>query len=581
MSLKLGLGPVFEFECLAASRRWQYFAGRVVFIGLLLVALSFVMWNVEAHANGPVGRNDMSNVGQSFYFAIIGTQLSLLFLIAPAIAADAICLDKARGALLPLLTTDLSAAEIVLGKLFARFLPILSFVFCGLPVLAICFSMGGIHPEVAFGAISVCLGVALVGGTAALVLSIWCTKSYEVLLVCYILWVFYLLLLPISFAARAGWFLGWAKYGNPYYLCFAPYTDPGSVGIPEFAYFFASCLGLSTILVLIAIFRIRAVIVRHGSVVAKTKRQRRWRFRLPRLPGPSLDGNPVLWREWHRQKPSRWVRAVWILYTLGALGFSVYSFVASVFDKDPFLRQIGAIINAFQVAIGLLLVSVTSVTSLQEERVRGSLDVLLTTPLSTLQVFWGKWWGSFRIVLSLTLLPTFVASGLFVRELLFDGGSATVSFGRARNFVLVPLFVSFYGAAIVSLGLALGIWIKRPSRAMAASVFAYIGLTIGLIFLGVLINPRQGPPFVALGSSFLGAAMLTQDCLQTFGFRDTVVPHLMLWCVIYAVGAAIVSLVAYRSFDRCLGRMPEKMSGQQGAERTGRRLYGRKRVREA
>ena len=578
MRLKLGLGPVFEFECLAASRRWQYFAGRAVFIGLLLAALSTVMWNVEEHANGSVGRNDMSNVGLSFYFAIIGTQLSLLFLIAPAIAADSICLDKSRGALLPLLTTDLSAAEIVLGKLFARFLPIIGFVFCGIPVLAICFSMGGIHPEIAFGALSVCLGVALVGGTAALVLSIWCTKSYEVLLVCYILWILYLLLLPFSFIPRTAWLLGWAKYGNPYYLCFAPYSDPGTVGFSEFACFFACCLGISTILVLIAIFRIRSVIVRHGSVV--TKRQRRWRLRLPRLPGPSLDGNPVLWREWHRQKPSRWVRAVWILYTLGALGFSVYCFLESVRGTDPFLRQVGAIINAFQVAIGLLLVSVTSVTSLQEERVRGSLDVLLTTPLSTLEVFWGKWWGSFRIVFSLTILPTVVASGLFVREFLFEGGSATFSHVRARSFVLMPLIICCYGAAIVSIGLALGIWIKRPSRAMAASVFAYVGLTVGLIFLGALLSPRSGPPFPALGSSFLGAAMLTQDCLEPFRMRETFVPALMLWCVIYAAGSACVSLAAYRSFDRCLGRMPEKMSGQEGADRTVRRSFRRRRAAE-
>ena len=163
-------------------------------------------------------------------------------------------------------------------------------------------------------------------------------------------------------------------------------------------------------------------------------------------------------------------------------------------------------------------------------------------------------------MLSLTILPTLVASGLFVREFLFEGGSATAVLPRpSYGFVLMPLIICCYGAAIVSLGLALGIWIKRPSRAMAASVFGYIGLTVGLIFLGVLFSPRTGPPFVALGSSFLGAAMLTQDCLEPFGIRETFAPPLMLWCVIYALGSAIVSLAAYRSFDRCLGRMPENV----------------------
>ena len=50
-----------------------------------------------------------------------------------------------------------------------------------------------------------------------------------------------------------------------------------------------------------------------------------WRLpKLPRLglprrpPGPSLDGNPVAWREWHRTRPSRMMRVAWGLYA--ALG---------------------------------------------------------------------------------------------------------------------------------------------------------------------------------------------------------------------------------------------------------------------
>ena len=39
--------------------------------------------------------------------------------------------------------------------------------------------------------------------------------------------------------------------------------------------------------------------------------------------------------------------------------------------------------SAFQVGLGLLLLCVSAATSLAEERVRGSLDVLLSTPMST------------------------------------------------------------------------------------------------------------------------------------------------------------------------------------------------------
>ena len=68
-------------------------------------------------------------------------------------------------------------------------------------------------------------------------------------------------------------------------------------------------------------------------------------------------------------------------------------------------RELGAVINGVQVAAGLLLLSVSAATSLAEERQRGSLDVLLATPLSTRSIVWGKWWGAFRGVPPLLVLP--------------------------------------------------------------------------------------------------------------------------------------------------------------------------------
>ena len=47
----------------------------------------------------------------------IATELTLVLLAAPPATAGAVCLDKARGTLDHILATDLSDAEIVLGKL--------------------------------------------------------------------------------------------------------------------------------------------------------------------------------------------------------------------------------------------------------------------------------------------------------------------------------------------------------------------------------------------------------------------------------------------------------------------------------
>ena len=48
------------------------------------------------------------------------------------------------------------------------------------------------------------------------------------------------------------------------------------------------------------------------------------------------------------------------------------------------LAVIGAaLVCAFQVSVGLLLLSITAPTALAEERIRGSLDVLMATPLES------------------------------------------------------------------------------------------------------------------------------------------------------------------------------------------------------
>ena len=151
-----------------------------------------------------------------------------------------------------------------------------------------------------------------------------------------------------------------------------------------------------------------------GGLLGRVDRDRlsRWAPRTVRLgllvrrawPGPSLDSNPVLWRECRRRRPSRWSLAVWGIYVLLCGGFGVYA-IAGMIGGNRWGRAAGAVVNGLQVGAGLLLLSVSAATSLAEERERGSLDVLMATPLPTRAIVWGKWWGAFRAVPPLAVLP--------------------------------------------------------------------------------------------------------------------------------------------------------------------------------
>src|SRR5262249_47502307 len=138
----------------------------------------------------------------------------------------------------------------------------------------------------------------------------------------------------------------------------------------------------------------------------------RWSSRLGRLqarlsawrPGPSLDKDPVLWREWHRTRPSRLARVVWSVYFALALAGTAYGIVELV-GKPRRASEFLAFVTGFQAAFGRLLLSLAAPTVLAAGGVRGGLDVLLTTPLSTDRIVLAKWWGAFRVVPALALLP--------------------------------------------------------------------------------------------------------------------------------------------------------------------------------
>jgi hypothetical protein len=153
MALRFGPGPVFIYEPIAATRRWQLHATRALFVLMLLLGLAFA-WQMAAAEFGTsefVAIRKLAALGQYFYQAIATVQIALVLIIAPAATAGAVCLDRARGTLTHMMVTDLADPEIVLGKLAARLLPVFALVAATAPVLALAGLLGrapfGRQPE--------------------------------------------------------------------------------------------------------------------------------------------------------------------------------------------------------------------------------------------------------------------------------------------------------------------------------------------------------------------------------------------------------------------------------------------------
>jgi ABC-type transport system involved in multi-copper enzyme maturation permease subunit len=554
MTRRWGFGPVFYWEWCLASRRWQLYAARSLFVALLLAALALVYWSLpDDPRRSP--RQILADAGANFFYAVAGTQLALVLLAAPAATAGSICLDKARGGLLHLLVTDLSDAEIVLGKLAARLLPVLGMVFAGMPVLFLALLLGGISPEALLGAIWITLGVAVLGCALALTLSVWGRRTHEVLLATYMAWCLALLGNPLWRVLDSFFTLGpppvWLEALNPFWLTFAPYSSPGLTGPSTALLFLGVALALAGALVVLAVTRVRAVAVRQAGRparrpvvslvgVAPLFRRPRW------WPGPSLDRNPVLWRERRRRRTTGWMRFVWGLYVAGAVGFSVFAVALHLTPSAP--SELAAFVNGIQVSVGLLLLSAAAASSLAEERARGGLDVLLASPLSTASIVWGKWCGAFRAVPRLAVLPVLVAAVLAQRN------------GAWRGVLLLAVLIVAYGAAVASFGLAAAVWVRRPGRAVAVSVSVYVLVAVGWLF-AMLAMIRGSDEFVrglASASPFFGVGWLTavlehkrapsQVGYYVYGWVGG-------WAAFYLAAAWLLFLAVLFSFDRHLGRV--------------------------
>jgi ABC-type transport system involved in multi-copper enzyme maturation permease subunit len=592
-----GPGPVFIYESIAATRRWQLYALRALFVfGLLAgLALTWFLASLErsyinGNPAGPFTVKDLALLGEVFYIAIATVQLALVLLVAPAATAGSICLDRARGTLTHMCVTDLTNSEIVLGKLAARLLPVLSLVVATIPVLALAGLLGGVIIEAIVSLTLITVTLAVFGCSLAMAISVRAAKTHEVLMAVYGIEAVWVLGPAIwGLLAETGIIPGapsWFVAINPFVLAWAPYAWPTYLTMGQFAGVLGGTLALSSFLVVYAIFRLRSDLAKRsvrttrlGSWVAKAHaRLTAWR------PGPSLDKDPVLWREWRRGRPSRLARVVWVLYITLAVAGTGWGII-EVSENHDRGAQFLEFVNGFQAMFGLLLLSLAAPTVLAEERVRGSLDVLLATPLSTDRIVLSKWWGIYRVVPALALLPAIGAVYIAATEPTLPA----LRMARAAGHVPIPVdaidrfahaslpmaMLLIQGAVVTSVGLALATWIQRVGCAVAVSVVTYALFAFGwpvfiemevitglLSWLGLLqpggseqftqILLFAGCPFGGQFATFATVSMLAEESRGAF-----YVAEIIMFLATLLV-ALIVLALTLATFDRCMGRMPER-----------------------
>ncbi len=565
------LDPVLRHETRQVARRKASYVQRVAFCLALLALLGIYQ---EAYVtnlrNGSTPAEARDLLGRFMAESLAAIHLFIALVIAPIAGADAFQRERLRRAAPTLLATPLTSTRIVLETLAARLVPGLTLWLCLAPIALFTVLWCGLSPEFALVLEIVTLGTILVGITLSLALSLWTGRAFVAFFGTYGLlgaWTW-----SWAYASSLPRLAAWLPRSNPYLILFNRLRGFGPGGFDD-AWFFVVFSGGVAIALTVAMART----LRHFAL-APPRRRAQWKPAVrralfgwtDRLPGPTLDGNPILWREWWRTRASLWGKVlVWLYFVVAfALTMITARFLWQGQIGSPDL--IGVV--GYEIGIGLLAVAVRAASSWSAERGagQGAVDVLLSTPLSAATFVKGKWWAAYRGVLALAVLATIGTA------ILAAGAPPVPAVPRwyAPPAPPIPLttidrigaacavigHVLLYGAVYVSLGLFLATRFQRPARTIKGVVAVFLAMSFLLPTVAEMLfifRNRLWANQLGAGSP-LGGPICTLSSMYNVSFmspRD-LLPANIVWLGAAGVFAWLLARSTIRHFDRWMGRMP-------------------------
>jgi ABC-type transport system involved in multi-copper enzyme maturation permease subunit len=521
-------GPVFNAELITTSRRARYYVLRSAY-GLLLL---FFIWESNSSMLEPLatdpGREltiqEMSRLGWVLFATFLSTQAICVLVLTPALVAGVIADERQRKTLDYLLSSRLTSAEIVLGKLSARLLHVGTFLLIGLPVVVMLTFFGGVDPNAVV--------LAFVGsGTAvyflaslSILVSTRARRPREAVSLAFVLGLFWLFgpdlamfIMPrlgpvwLQFYEYVRPVILWVAPSSPFHLVTTATGLTSSRTVLEAVFWMIGLqLVYGTVLLAFAVARIRALF-RKGT---DGPTRMTWAFlqRARRLlPRPACGDDAMLWKERYVSRTSPLTKIVAGFALLGVallLGYLMVDFAVPAF-REVVANGYGLSGNTsarqeFNTCLRMtltmlaacLLLGVASAASsgLTSEREEDTWMSLIATPLTPWEVVrakmvgavWGlRWLGLLWLALALTGLAL----------------GAVHPLGFTAVVVETAVYVGFSSA----LGTFYSVVNRSSARALTATAGSLI--LINGVYLIALIPFRLQNYFPLLGVTLWVEAM--------------------------------------------------------------------------
>ncbi len=525
------IGPVFTREVTISPRRARTFVGRAVCGGLFLL-LTATAWLVMTGAQLISDTGDFSRFGTALFRLIVPLQLMMTLFFAALLAAGGVSREKERRTLVLLLLTRMTNSELVLGKLLASLLEVITFVLISVPLLVILALFGGIsYPQILRSALVILFG-ALVCGSVGSAIALRREKTFQAVSVTVLFIVLWLAVWQLVgggfFGTRFGSLsaerlAAWMSPWRAVFDAMGPNAPAGGASLigraaavlsPIAGYLTVSAILIAAVNAL-AVWRVRvwnpsrearqavpeedtwrkapragqpadenpydnltdnlfALEAEHPDLAAESPDPTSDKVRID--PALSAAGgkvrpvwdNPILWREIRTRAYGRRNLIVSLVYLL----LAAMSFVAvhSLFagGAAPGAARLAGPLVPLFI-LSFLLVNAQAVTSLTSERDGGTFLLLLVSDISPKEFVWGKLGGAFYNMRLMVVIPLLLCAYVWY----LGGMSAMHAF-----FLFTGLAVLYFFSAMV--GVHIGMQYENTRSSLASSLgvifFRFVGI---------------------------------------------------------------------------------------------------------
>lgn len=507
----LPANPMLVRVVAAAGKRVRHLWARVAYL-LALVAV-FLWFGGLMMGGAERSLSELAKQASQTYTAVSVVQLVLMSFVAPIFCAGAITQEKDANTFHILLTTPLSNAQIVLGSLCSRLFFVWALLLSGLPIFCITMLYGGVTTREIFESFGLAACTGLLTGSVAIMISFLRVGTRRTIFAFFAGIAVYLLGLYAIGMSPAGQVtaapttpagglgvvplhMSWLSAVHPFLALLvvtgqtpapdwgdvAGYTWPANwmLAYPQYGYMVFSTL-VSILLVLICLFY-----VRRG---AQDREAGGWLSAIMQRVRPSADGerrrrsrhvwrNPIAWREAATRGSAGGRSAMRWVFAFGGLAAGLIVLIAhhqGWWGLGPAgvarTRAWLTFIVWIELLVVLLVITSTAATTLTREKEAQTMEMLLSTPLTSRYIIAGMLQGLVRLVIPLIAVPPLTLAVVAIADLLSSGPAVSTP----ESVVGVPVVMIAFASLAGMVGLHFSLTLKKTVQAVMVSTSVVLG----------------------------------------------------------------------------------------------------------